>query len=65
MASQKLTSVDDDPQVSEINSYVRGYHAYMDTWNPAVGQELILKPEPSKYKDKHAVTVLKDDDCSL
>ena len=38
MASQKLTSVDDDPQVLEINSYVWGYHAYMDTWNPAIGQ---------------------------
>ena len=61
MASQKLTSVDDDPQVLEINSYVWGYHAYMDTWNPALGQELILKPEPSNYKDKHAVAVLKDD----
>ena len=33
----------------------------MDTWNPALGQELLLKPEPSNYKDKHAVAVLKDD----
>ena len=32
----------------------------MDTWNPVLGQELILKPEPSNYKDKHAVAVLKD-----
>ena len=39
----------------------RGYHAYMDTWNPAVGPELILKPEPGNYKDKHVVAVLKDD----
>ena len=31
------------------------------TWNPALGQELILKPEPSNYKHKHAVAVLKDD----
>ena len=38
-----------------------GYHTYVDTWNPAVGQEPILKPEPSNYKDKHAVAVLKDD----
>ena len=48
MASQKLTSVDDDPQVLEINSYVRGCHAYMDSWNQGVGQELILKPVPRK-----------------
>ena len=33
----------------------------MDTWNPALSQELILKPEPSNYKDKHTVEVLKDD----
>ena len=34
---------------------------FMCTWNPALGQELILKPKPSNYKDKHAVAVLKDD----
>ena len=42
-----------------MNSYVWGYHAYMDTWIPAVSLEFILKPEPSNYKDKHAVSVLK------
>ena len=55
-----MTSVD-DPQVLEINSYLRGYYPYMDNWNPVVGQELILNPEPSNYKDQHAVAVLKDD----
>ena len=59
MASQKLTSIDDDPQAVEINSCVRGSHAYMDIWNPTLGQGRILKPEPSNYKDKHAVAVLK------
>ena len=34
MVSQKLTSVVDDSNVLEIDSYVRGHHAYMDTWNP-------------------------------
>ena len=33
----------------------------MDTWNPALGQELLLKPEPGNYKDKRAVAVLKGD----
>ena len=55
MVSQRLTNVDDDPQALEINSYLRGHHAYMDTWNPALGQQLILKPEPSSYRGKHAV----------
>ena len=61
MANQKLTGVDDDTKVLEINSYVRGYHAYMDTWNPALGQEGILKPEQSNNKDKHKVVNLKDE----
>ena len=60
MASKQLTDVEDHPQVLKIKqTYVRGYHAYMDTWNPALDQKLILKPEPSNYKDKHAVAVLK------
>ena len=33
-----VTSVDNDTQVLEINSYIRGYHAYMETWNPALDQ---------------------------
>ena len=61
MASQNLTSVDPDLQALEINSYVRGYQAYMDTWTPVLGQALILKREPSNYKNKHAVAVLYDD----
>ena len=33
----------------------------MDTWNPTLGEELILESQPSNYKDKHAVAGLKDD----
>ena len=36
MASQTLTSGDVTLHVLEINSYVRGYHAYMDRWTPAL-----------------------------
>ena len=62
MARQKLVSVDDDPKFG--NQFIcTGYHAYSGyhTCNPALGQELILKPESSNYKDKHAVAGLKDD----
>ena len=44
MASQKLTSVDDDPQVLEINSYVRSYHAFVGcrglsaSWSVRIGR---------------------------
>ena len=61
MASHTLTSGDVTLHVLEINSYVRGYHAYMDRWTPALGQVLTLKREPNNDKDKHAVAVLNDD----
>ena len=61
MASQTLTVGDVTLHALEINSYVSGYHAYMDRWTPALGQVLILKREPNNDKDKHAVAVLNDD----
>lgn len=59
MASQVVTAV--GLQVLEINSYVRGYHAYMEDWMPTIGECLLVKPEPTNTKDKEAVAVLKDD----
>ena len=41
----------------EFQSYVRGYHAYMQSWSPVVGQALRLKREPSNAHDVHAVAV--------
>ena len=32
-------------EVTEFDSYIRGYHAYQDIWNP-VGENLLLKREP-------------------
>ena len=49
-------------QVFEIDSYVRGYHAYnMDVWSPVIGETLLVKREPSNVKDRHAVTIFKED----
>lgn len=48
-------------EVLEINSYIRGYHAYMNIWIPTIGEALLVKPEPTNAKDKTAVAVLKDD----
>ena len=45
----------------EINSYVRGYHAYMEEWMPTIGECLVVKPEPTNTRDKEAVAVQKDD----
>ena len=37
----------------EYNSFARGYHAYMDIWNPLIGEILKCKREPTNEVDKH------------
>ena len=55
MASQVVgTSV----CILEFDSFIRGYHAYKDTWNPAVGDVLRLQRETTNIKDKLAVAVM-------
>ena len=50
--------VEKDHQFS-FNSFVRGYHAYMDVWTPKVGDEnLYLEPEDGNEYDKNAVAVI-------
>ena len=46
-----------------FNSFVRGYHAYMDVWTPNVGDEnlnlnLNLEPEDGNEYDKNVVVVI-------
>lgn len=48
-------------QVFNINSYIRGYHAYMDVWTPVLNEELILKREPTNARDSNAVAVKKEE----
>lgn len=45
----------------EIQSYIRGYHAYKDVWAPVVGQTLVLRREPTNTKDQNAVGIYFDD----
>ena len=59
MASQVVGA--DSLELLEIHSYVRGYHAYMDVWNPVQGLTLLLKREPTNDRDKNAVAVLLED----
>ena len=44
----------------EIDSHVKGYHAYLDDWKPCRGEVLQAIPEPNNAVDKYAVCVLKD-----
>ncbi len=44
----------------EINSFVRGYHAYISVWDPVVSEELNLEREPGNIEDQRAVAVKKN-----
>lgn len=44
----------------EISSFVRGYHAYMDIWDPAIDEVLRLENEPTNAQDRRAVAVKKN-----
>ena len=61
MASQVVTT---NLEVLHINSYIRGYHAYMGVWRPVLDEMLILKREPTNVPDKSAVAVYKEDVAS-
>ena len=45
----------------EIESFVWGYHAYMDVWEPRIGEVLVLEREPHNVVDQLAVSVIKTD----
>ena len=57
MASQVVTT---NLDVLHINSYIRGYHAYMLVWTPVLNEMLILKREPTNVADRSAVAVYKE-----
>ena len=46
----------------EVNSYIRGIHAYDRNWKPHVGEILPLQREPDNPKDSFAVAVHKQAD---
>ena len=48
-------------EVFEIQSYVRGYHAYMDIWTPVVREVLLVKRETNNSHDVNAVAVYRED----
>ena len=56
--------------MTEFDSYIRGYHAYQDIWNPVVGESLLLKREPDNSVDSSAVALISaamgtQDACSV
>ena len=61
MASEPLSRTSGDLHCLEIQSFVRGYHAYMDSWTPVIGQTLLVNREPTNPKDKNAMALYEDD----
>ena len=43
----------------QFDTYVRGYHAYMNIWGPLLGKCLKCVKEPTNEVDKHAVAVVR------
>ena len=58
MASQVVSS--ESVQVLTIESFIRGYYAYMDVWTPVQDEILRLIPEPSNSVDRNAVALMKE-----
>ena len=40
-----------------IQSYMRGYHIYVEQWEPRIGEVLPLERESSNSEDKFAVSI--------
>lgn len=45
----------------EINSYIRGYHAYKDVWSATIGEILLVKREQGNVKDPNAIAICQED----
>ena len=45
---------------TNIQSYVRGYHAYKDVWTLFIGETLVLKREPENNIYRFGVAVVLD-----
>ena len=56
----KDSSPEMSTEIIRVNSFVRGYHDYLDIWQPEVGDEYSLKREPNNKKDANAVAVVRE-----
>ena len=48
-----------DSSTFQCDSFVRGYHVYMNIWEPIVGECLKSRKEPTNEMDKTAVGVIR------
>ena len=45
----------------DVESHIKGYHAYMTDWTPEISETFKTRSEPEKVVDKFAVAVEKED----
>ena len=64
-----LTKLTQDKEVQiavttnfEIDSFVKGYHAYKNIWAAKIGETLSTEREPGNLVDKYAVCVKKNNE---
>ena len=48
-----------DNSTFQCDNFVRGYHVYMNIWEPLVGECLNSRKEPTNEMDKTAVAVIR------
>ena len=56
-----LIIIDKDLVTYEYDSFARGFHVYMDIWNPVIGEILKRKRDPTNEVVKHAVAIMCSD----
>ena len=44
----------------DVQSHIKGYHAYMNAWTPEIGEILKIHLEPENVADRFGVTEEKD-----
>ena len=54
-----LITIEKNLATYKYDCFARGYHAYMDIWNPLIGEILKCKREPTNEVDKHAVEIMR------
>ena len=62
MASQPISRGKEDIASLDVQSYVRGYHAYQDILDPFIGEVLPLEREPNNSEDRFAVAIKRRSD---
>ena len=59
MASQVVSS--QSVEMLSKESFIRGYHAYMNIWTPVEDEILRLIPEPTNSVNRNAVAVMEEE----